>query len=276
MFSRTRPLGLRESRRQRLLVEDMEARTAPTANIFANVSTETALRTDIAAADSNSNSFADNVIELSGSITLTDTAAGQLEIDNSSSIAKTLTIEGQGSSPSDTVISGFDTPTSHWNSRIFEIVGTGAASITVVFRDLSITGGHADDGGVLGGTAALGGGILIDGGQVTLSNASVVGNNASGAAGEAGIGTDGNGGDGTSAEGGGIYIATGQLSVIDSYIAGNNANGGAGGKGGTGMSGLMAPTREPRMAAASMVATAATGATAEWVPVAASIRPAAA
>jgi hypothetical protein len=106
------------------MVEDLETRTAPTANIFANVATESALRADITAADSNA--FADNIIELSASITLNDTAAGQLEIDNTSSIAKTLTIEGQGSTPADTIISGFSTsPTSHWNTRIFEIVGNG-------------------------------------------------------------------------------------------------------------------------------------------------------
>ena len=80
MFSRTRAQGLRESRRQRcvrLLLEDLEARTAPTANIFSDVATESALRADILAADSNS--FADNIIDLTGSITLNDTTAGQLE-----------------------------------------------------------------------------------------------------------------------------------------------------------------------------------------------------
>ncbi len=46
MFSRTRTLRLRESRRQRclrLMVEGLEARTAPTANIFSDVATESAL-----------------------------------------------------------------------------------------------------------------------------------------------------------------------------------------------------------------------------------------
>ncbi len=95
-------------------------------------------------------------------------------------------IEGQGKSASSTVISGVNTSTSKWNTRIFEIVGTGTAAMTVVFKDLEITGGNAKDGGVLEGNAALGGGILIDGGQVTLSNASVAGNTAAGASGAQG------------------------------------------------------------------------------------------
>ena len=54
--------------------------------------------------------------------------------------------------------------------REFEVVGTGTASVSVIFKDLAIAGESADDGGVLGGKTAMGGGFLIDGGQVTLSN----------------------------------------------------------------------------------------------------------
>ena len=73
-------------------------------------------------------------------------------------------------------------------------------------------------------TVALGGGILIDGGQVTISNASITGNHASGASGangaSGGIGLAGAPGTaGGNARGGGIYLAGGQLSVIDSQIA---------------------------------------------------------
>ena len=75
-----------------MVAESLELRTAPTANVFSNVSTESALRSDIVAAASNS--YADNVIELSGSISLSDVADGQIVIDNSTKIAKTLTIEG--------------------------------------------------------------------------------------------------------------------------------------------------------------------------------------
>ena len=112
-------------------------------------------------------------------ITLTDTSAGELEIQNGTGTAKTLTIEGQGSSPSAAVIAG----SSSWNTRIFEIAGAAGAGTTVVFKDLEITDGRAHNGGGLGGAVALGGGILIDGGQVTISNASITGNHASGASG---------------------------------------------------------------------------------------------
>lgn len=38
------------------------------------------------------------------------------------------------------------------------MVGTGSASVTVVFKDLAIKGGDATDGGILGGPDAMGGG----------------------------------------------------------------------------------------------------------------------
>ena len=64
-----------------------------------------------------------------------------------------------------------------------------------MFSDLAITGGHAAGGGVLGGPAPLGGTrrCLIDGGHVTLSQANVAGNFASGATGAKGIGRIDNG-----------------------------------------------------------------------------------
>ena len=74
-------------RLSRLILEGLETRTAPTANIFGNVADEVSLRKDIAAADSND--FADNLIELMGSITLSDTTAGQLVIANATSTPKT-------------------------------------------------------------------------------------------------------------------------------------------------------------------------------------------
>ena len=145
-----RALPSRRQRSRRLILEGLESRTAPTANVFRNVADEVSLRNDIAAADSNG--FADNVVELTGSIRLSDATAGQLVIANATSTPKTLTIVGQGPSASSTVISG----SSSWNTRIFEVVGTTAASVTVVFKDLEITGGKAQDGGVLGGNVALG------------------------------------------------------------------------------------------------------------------------
>ena len=143
---------------------------------------------------------------------LSDTTAGQLVIENATSIPKTLTIAAQG--PGGVQIAG----SVDWNTRIFEIIGTGSASVTVVFKEVGIAGGKANDGGVLGGNEALGGGILIDGGQVTMSSGSVVCNAAatSGAA----VGPGGSGGD---AHGGGIYLATGQLTVRNSQVYHNSA-----------------------------------------------------
>lgn len=82
--------------------------------------------------------------------------------------------------------------------------------MTVVFKDLEITDGKATDGGVLGGTAALGGGMLIDDGDVTLSSASVRSNSAAGVSGVIGAsGAAGKaGGDGTQGESAGEAAST--------------------------------------------------------------------
>ena len=213
----------RRRRSLRIRLEPLEERIA--LSTF-DVSTESQLRADIASAESNTSS--DNTIDVTSSITLTDTSAGQLEIENTPSMAKTLTIEGTG--PSDaTSISGFySSPTSEWDTRIFEIVDDASAgSLSVVLKDLRIFGGHAKDGGAVGGTAALGGGILIDGGDVTLSSASVCNNGASGAEGDLSL----HGGNGGAAEGGGIYVAAGQLALSRTNVLSNTATGGGGADG---------------------------------------------
>ena len=134
--------ALRRERYRPLSLEGLESRIV--LSTF-NVATESAFRAAITTADSN-NSGA-NTINVTASITLTDTSAGELEIQNGTGTAKTLTIEGQGSSPQAAVIAG----SSSWNTRIFEIAGAGGAGITVVFKDLEITGGRAHNGGGLGG-----------------------------------------------------------------------------------------------------------------------------
>ena len=93
-----------------------------------NVVTESDLRNAINAAEGNSSSA--NTINLTGSITLSDTSAGALEVPTTAGIAKNLII--QGASQYNTVIGG----SSSWNSRIIEITGTGAANVTVVFKNL--------------------------------------------------------------------------------------------------------------------------------------------
>ena len=170
------------------------------------------------------------------SITLSDAAAGQLLIQNTTGLAKSLTIEGQGSSG--VKIQG----AAGWQTRILEVVGTGPASVSVVLKNIAIAGGHAHDAAGLAANLAAGGGILIDSGAVTLSGAEVSSNAATGAAGAAGAnGTGaaagGAGGNGGAAQGGGIYLAAGQLTVTGGTLLTHNlataGPGGAGGRGGT-------------------------------------------
>ncbi len=193
------------------------------------------LNTAIAAADSNGD--ANEVITLAVSSVPYEVTAGQLLIENSSSLkSKSFTITGQGETSS--VIAALST------SRVFEIVGTNSLSVSM--GSLAISGGRAANGGILGGSAALGGGLLIDGGNVALSNVAVMGNAASGAAGAGGAagisataghptgGPGGKGSAGSNALGGGIYLGAGTLTLTSDVIEGNVAQGGAGGAGGRG------------------------------------------
>ncbi len=92
---------------------------------------------------------------------------------------------------------------------------------------------------ITGGAATQGGGLLDNGGAVSLTNVTVINNQAVGADGAAGSagGQSGPGGDGGSGQGGGLYLAGGSLTLNDDLIASNAARGGAGGAGGLGSSG---------------------------------------
>jgi hypothetical protein len=195
------------------------------------------LRAAISAAESDAN--ANDTIQLSaGTYSLTQGGGGEIFIENNATSVptKTLTIVGQGQSS--TTISA-DQPTIGAGFRDFEILGS---DIVVVFEDLAITGGRASDGGQYGLPAAVGGGLLIEGGQVRLSNVKVFGNAALGRNGELGAaGTNdtngmngGDGGPGSYASGGGIYLYSGRLVLVDSLIGDNAADGGNGGDGGNG------------------------------------------
>ena len=100
--------------------------------------------------------------------------------------------------------------------RVFQIVNAGT---TVTFRDVVIEGGDArEDGGAgtaAGSTDAQGGGILDDGGNVTLTNVVLQNNTA-----EALSSHD--------ASGGGIYVYNGSLTITNSVIQNNDAFGGNG------------------------------------------------
>jgi hypothetical protein len=109
----------------------------------------------------------------------------------------------------------------------------------VVFRDLVIQGGLAQDNGsngaLAGSTDALGGGILNNGGNVTLNNV-VVQNNVA----RAGY-RPYDPYDGYNALGGGTYSTSGTLTIMGAVITNNQAVGGnavfVGGHGGSGSGG---------------------------------------
>ena len=216
---------------------DVTPNLTPWEGTYYPVPTDGSLRAAIAAADSNG--FASNTIVLAeATYPVTNLTAGQLVIENSSGMSsKTLTIVGQGESS--TII---EPGTTAWQERVFQIVSTSGAAMTVVFQDLSIEGGHATNGGALGGTAALGGALLVDGGAVWLTSVALSNNEAAGAAGSNGADgalytAGGSGGNGAEAQGGAIYVASGNLTLNDDTISDNVAKGGAGGNGGAGGSG---------------------------------------
>jgi fibronectin-binding autotransporter adhesin len=199
--------------------------------------TDASLRAAITAADSNS--FSSDTIYLeAGTYSLTDKALGQLVLEDTASGVpnKTITIVGQGAGS--TIIEPEDD--AGFATRDFEIISTPGAAVTVIFQDLTIAGGYAENGGALGGTAALGGGLLIDGGQVTLSNVDLTDDEAGGAEGAVGAGGgkgDGAGeagGNGGAALGGAFYVAGGSLDLRNTVISQDVARGGEGGSGGHG------------------------------------------
>ena len=177
---------------------DVTSDPTPWQGTFYPVPTDASLRAAIEEADSNS--YAYNTIVLSASsYLLTDSAAGELLITNSSSLpGKTLTIAGQG--PTSTIIGS----TFNWHDRIFEITGSSGHAVSVAFEDLAIKGGEAQNSARVGGNVALGGGLLIEDAAVTLQDVFVQNNQAqgyqgaTGAAGQSG-GAGGTGGDGQDA-----------------------------------------------------------------------------
>ncbi len=93
------------------MLEGLEFRIVPA--VF-NVSSEAALRAAIATADSNNSSA--NTINVTSPISLSDTSAGELVIENETSNAKTLLIDGSSIAATDA-----------WATRVFEILAPPAA-----------------------------------------------------------------------------------------------------------------------------------------------------
>jgi hypothetical protein len=122
-------------------------------------------------------------------------------------VGHTLVIQGAG--PSQTII---DAGTL---DRAFEVF----SNVTVIFRNLSIVNGQAVEDGTDGATNAtsdaFGGGILNQGGNVTLDNVHIADCKALG-------------GPGRAAAGGGIYSSGGSPTLLNSTFQTDNAFGSAG------------------------------------------------
>jgi hypothetical protein len=158
---------------------------------------------------------------------------------NITSTSHRLIIQGAGSSGwAPTIIDA-----SQLQDRVFQIVNPGTP---VVFQDLAITGGLAQDdgsdGALAGTTDALGGGILNNGGDVTLQDVVIANNVARGGDGPAG-GNGQDGGNGRDALGRGVYSnggalgVSGRIAVTNSTLSTNSARGGNGGNGSAGGNG---------------------------------------
>ncbi len=197
-----------------------------------------------------------NTLMLSaGKYDLSDVFAQSVPIlvkDDSGLPIKTIVIVGQGLNS--TFIepgTGGDSAPS-WNSRIVQV--NAGESLDVAFDDLTIKGGNLKPAAGNQPSPAQGGGILIYGGDVTLSNAAVTSNKVYGASGiDGGKGATGAAGAGAQggelAQGGGIYLASGTLNIVASSISGNAAVGGTGGGGGAGgKAANRAPGRRARTA----------------------------
>src|SRR5258708_849637 len=192
-------------------------------------------------------------------------ATGDLDITTT---LHTVTIAGGGPS---TIIDASGLNTGNMRDRAFQITGSG---VTVIFQDLVIQNGKAADDGTSGASTnptaqnsnRFGGGILNNGGSVTLTNVVIQSCQALGKGdtvlnahttldalggglaslgatgnviitgstftGDSAIGGNGanfNNGAGSNANGGSIYFEGGTLTIAGSRIANSSATGGKGG-----------------------------------------------
>jgi hypothetical protein len=156
-------------------------------------------------------------------------ATGDLDITTS---LHTVTIAGGGSSgPNATIINAAGLNVSTFRDRAFHINGSG---VVAIFQDLVIQNGKAADNGTSGvstnptaqNTNRVGGGILNNGGSLTLTNVSVQSCQAQGKG-------DSVVNDHTTLDawGGGLasLTATGNVMITDSTLMANTAAGGDGG-----------------------------------------------
>jgi hypothetical protein len=218
-------------RRGALRVEPLESRWLPTTftpTTFADGGPGSgSLRDGVLQFNADTGTEDDTIQLLAGTYTLTipnsgghHETAGLTGDLNLTQTSHHWIIQGAGSS---TVIDA-----GQLQDRAFEIVTPGTQ---VVFRNLVIQGGLAQEDGtngtLAGSTDALGGGILNNGGNVTLDHVVLASNAARG-------GNDAY--NGPNAQGGGLFAMGGSFTISDSTIANNQAIGGRGGNGGFALS----------------------------------------
>src|SRR5882672_6872671 len=255
--------------------DDTAAATACT-----NLDNDCSLRGAIIAA--NANVSTDPVIinlqpATTYSLTLTnatqENAAATGDLDITTTLHSVTIVGGGPSGPSATIIDAAGLNTGSVRDRAFHITGSG---VTVILQDLAIQNGKAADDGTSGtstnptaqNTNRFGGGILNNGGTVTLDNVIVqscqalgkgdtvlndhttldalgggfaslgatgnviiTGTTFTGDSAVGGNGNNFNNGAGSNAKGGSIYFEGGTLNIDGSRIDNSAANGGNGGNG---------------------------------------------
>lgn len=148
-------------------------------------------------------------------------------------ITKNLTIYGPGADL--LTISGDN------QFSIFQ-VNSGTVSI----KGLTLANGKAagengadrnETGGAQSGKSGSGGGLLVNGGTVSIENVDFLNNQAIGGSGGNGINNGYSGASGGTGSGGAIYLTNGTLTIANCLFDGNLATGGNGGNGGNGGSG---------------------------------------
>jgi hypothetical protein len=249
---------------------------APTTFSDSASPTSGSLRAAIIAANNDSASGTITIQLAAGtySLTVQNTAGqedgaqqGDLDITNP---VHMLILVGQGTTGANATV----IDTGGLNDRAFQV----DSGVTVQFQNLVIEHGLAQDNGTAGAapgsTDGLGGGILNQGGNVSLTNVVLQGNEALGGTGHNGLGgglytsagtvrvaqstffgnvalggsglpgvltsqglVGGPGGTGGAGQGAGLYAAGGSVTLVGDTVSSNTALGGAGGRGGFGSRG---------------------------------------
>ncbi len=156
---------------------------APTGTgVFYPLPVGVSVRSDFTAAGANSDSINNLLLVYDANY---DVSGGQIVLQNTSQLGnKTINVTGMGEGKSVFNAGG--------QNRDFEILGMiagGFNNLSVFFNNLTISGGTAKDaGGLLLATGSgVGGGVLMDGGMVSMSKVSMESNEAQGATGSTGF-----------------------------------------------------------------------------------------